>query len=86
MLKKIVDKSISIMSLLFIMLCCAGLFSKSNIAYAPSIHVNENTDTVLMSDDSIAAYWKRVSQEKKKFRTSKQIRDEQKKQETQKSR
>jgi hypothetical protein len=39
-----------------------------------------------MCDDSIAAYWKRISNEKKKFRTSKQIRDEQRKEETQKSR
>ena len=73
------------MSLLFIMLCCTGLFSKSNIAYAPSISIRP-LDTVLMCDDSIAAYWKRISNEKKKFRTSKQIRDEQRKEETQKSR
>lgn len=75
MLKKIIKKSIGFLSILFVVICCTGLFSKSNVAYAPSIKIKP-PDTVLMCEDSIAAYWKRMVQEKKKFRTTKQIRDE----------
>lgn len=74
MLKKVIRKSISVLSVLFIGICCMGLLSKSNVAYAPSIKIKP-PDTVLMCEDSIAAYWKRMVQEKKKFRTTKQIRD-----------
>jgi hypothetical protein len=74
MLKKIIKKSIGLISVLFIVICCTGLFSESNVAYAPSIKIRP-PDTVLMCEDSIAAYWKRMVQEKKKFRTTKEIRD-----------
>lgn len=78
MLKKLKQIITGILSFVFIALCCTGLFSKINTAYAPSISFRP-PDTVLMCDDSIAAYWKRLYEEKKKFRNSKHIRDEQRK-------
>lgn len=77
MLRKIAYRFASVLSVIFILVCCMGLFSDSNIAYAPGVNLSPKIDTVLLSEDSISAYWKRMVKEKKKFRTSKQIRDEQ---------